>query len=272
MNRISIVFFLFTLILHAQEQEHIYSEYFKFVPGDTEIMFADNVKLRSEPGLESEVLELIPIGAAIKILKVSDASLNFDGIVSPWYKVDYKGKVGFVLGGLVSFGHLKFGSALLLFQLKKNGGRNPVLKVREIIEGEPYISYEFELIGDQYSIQFLSNKGLKGVDKIVAVNYEADACMVEGGVTYLSWSVKGLQKMADLSELSDAGIFYFSESFEFMEDNPNIKEGVLYTQKLITVENDEELWERTSITTRFFKWDGQQFVGFENFRKHISED
>ncbi|WP_273568017.1 SH3 domain-containing protein [Maribacter halichondriae] len=86
MKKAIILFFLTCAVAFAQEPRYIHGNY-EFEPGSTEYLFGDNVKLRTAPSTDSEVLEFLEIARPIKILGKTEVKQPFEGYDAYWYKV-----------------------------------------------------------------------------------------------------------------------------------------------------------------------------------------
>ena len=83
-------------------------------------LFGDDVKFREAPDVDSKVLALLKIGAEVEIVEKTNETVLFNGINSPFYKIQYNGKSGYVLGGLISLEKKESENTTYLFQYKKN--------------------------------------------------------------------------------------------------------------------------------------------------------
>lgn len=72
------------------------------INGQQYVLFGDDVKFRAAPDVKSDVIALLKIGTEVEILEKTSKTILYNGIDSPFYKVNYNGKTGYVLGGLIS--------------------------------------------------------------------------------------------------------------------------------------------------------------------------
>lgn len=247
--------------MSGQSDTRYLSSYFKFIPGSTEQIFANDVKFRKEPDTNSDVIDLLKIGAKIKILEQSELTQEFDGIESNWYKIEFNGKTGYVLGALISMRNLTTtDNKNLYFQIKSDENGRITVKIRHKLNETEYKENTFFLIGNEFSVDLLNNKGLQNVKNIVAINYLSEACGVEGGVSYIFWDGSNLKHIADLSSISDAGIYYYQEKFIFPNQPEGVNGKLVYEVERGTIEDEETNWVKTYKEKREYAWTGTELV------------
>ena len=101
MNKI-IIFLLFITNFSFSQETKYHNPYLDLKSGEYYYLFGNDVKFRILPDTNSEVIELLKIGTEIQIIEKSSEILNYNGIESPFYKVKYNDKTGYILGGLIS--------------------------------------------------------------------------------------------------------------------------------------------------------------------------
>lgn len=99
MKKIFIYTFIFSFLFGTckkKEAESIISteKYYVFT--------TNNLHLRAQPNANSESLALLPRGTELKVLEKTNETLTVDGITSNWWKVEAKGKTGYLFSGYVS--------------------------------------------------------------------------------------------------------------------------------------------------------------------------
>lgn len=247
--------------MSGQSDTRYLSSYFKFSPGSTEQIFANDVKFRKEPDTNSDVIDLLQIGTKIKIIEQSELTQEFDGIESNWYKIEFNGKTGYVLGALISMQNLTTAdNKNLYFQIKSDENDRIAVKIRHILNETEYKENTFGLIGNEFSVDLLNNNGLLNVNNIIAINYLSEACGVEGGVSYIFWDGNDLKHIADLSSISEAGIFYYEETFVFPSQPQGINDKLVYEVERGTIEDEETNWVKTYKEKREYVWTGTELV------------
>ena len=113
-----IIVLLYTIFVFGQDTKYL-SENYEFVSNETAYLFGNDVKLREAPSSESEVIDLLKINEEIKIIEKTAFQQLYDGIDWHWYKVEYKDKLGYILGGLISLDRATLGNITFLVSLKK---------------------------------------------------------------------------------------------------------------------------------------------------------
>lgn len=58
----------------------------------------DLLKLRETPEEESNIINHLPLGSVIEIIRKENAIKVFDNVKDYWYFIDYKGEVGWIFG------------------------------------------------------------------------------------------------------------------------------------------------------------------------------
>ncbi len=256
MERILIILLFVTSFMFGQDIKY-HNPYSDFNNGEYYYLFGDNVKFRNLPDLKSEVLELLKIGTEVKILKKSGETIKYNGIESPFYKVKYKNQVGYILGGLISLEKKEVGSSKFFFVYKKDREQyslitrhlNQQLQIKETI---------VELTTNDLSIELHNNKGIDGVSHILFINYLAEACGIDGGGIYFFQVKDELKKVFEISQISDAGVYWLSEDLIFPEDKNGIKGKIVYQKEVGSYKDETTNWMEVKKISRELQWkDGQ---------------
>lgn len=58
----------------------------------------DLLKLRETPEEESNIINHLPLGSVIEIIRKENSIKVFDNVKDYWYFIDYKGEVGWIFG------------------------------------------------------------------------------------------------------------------------------------------------------------------------------
>ncbi|MGX1931087.1 SH3 domain-containing protein [Flagellimonas sp. 2504JD4-2] len=257
---ISALTYLLTIFFCSAQDENLHAwNGNDFEPGEQVYVFGNNVKLRSAPKMESEVLEFLKIGEWIQILEKTEFSWPYRGYDSFFYKVKYDDKTGYILAGLLSVEKKTLNGMDFFFAFSKEGDRN-FLNIRNVIGGE-YHEQKIALSHTNITIRTLNNgKGVPNLDGILYVDYIAEACGVEGGGVYLFANANGLTKVAELSEVSDAGVFYRSERFIFPDDQGGIPGKIFFKKEQGENLDEASLWTRTFVETRQLSWENGKLI------------
>ena len=252
--------------MKAQEEIKILSPTYEFSQGSTEYLFANKVKLREAPSKTAKVIELLPAGSEVTILEKTINYELYEGIESPWYLVNVNGKIGYILGGLIALDKLNSpeDGNLFLFQIRKLNDEKLYLKIRPSISDETQ-EFIHQIPSYHFTIEITNNRGLNGIQNLISIDYIAEACGVEGGLSYLTWDGSSLKLLATLSEIGDAGVYYVGEKFTFPLDKDGIENKIIYTKEEETVDDFEEEWTTIIKTTRVYKWENVKMIPkFEN--------
>ena len=106
----------------------------------------------------------------------------------------------------------------------------------------------------QFLLTHLGTKGLTDIDGILHIDYIAEDCGDEGGGIYLFQEEGQLRQVARLSQVSDAGAYYFWEEFIFPEDEEGIAGKILYQKKMGEYFDEKSNWKKSSIETKELVW------------------
>ncbi|MBQ4822561.1 SH3 domain-containing protein [Aquimarina sp. MMG016] len=248
------IFMINNCISFSQQNETRYiSEHFSFKEGSTEYLFGNNVKLRSEPNTTSKAIDLLSIGSKIVILSKEEEFMQFEGLKSHWYKVNYKDKIGYILGALIASKKLSYNDVNFYFNIKKDA-ENLQIKIRNLQKGKNYIEANFNLIGREFEAKLSNNKGISEVSNIITIDYLSEACGIQGGKSYVFWDGTQFHHVADLSQISEAGIFYFSEEFIFPDEENGVPGKVYYVKEQGETIDETTGWTKTTIEKKEFSW------------------
>ena len=58
----------------------------------------NKLKLRQDPQEESVIINHLPLGSLVEIIKKENTIKDFDNKFGYWYYIDYKGEVGWIFG------------------------------------------------------------------------------------------------------------------------------------------------------------------------------
>ncbi|MEL6485325.1 MAG: SH3 domain-containing protein, partial [Bacteroidota bacterium] len=230
-------------------------------------VFGDNVKLRSAPKTESEVLELLKIGEWVEIIEKTEFSWPYRGFDSPFYKVKYDTTVGYILGGLLSLEKKSINGKPYFFAYSKNEDQ-VFLNIRALNMGK-YTEEQIALANAGFHIKTMKGKGVPGLDTILVVDYMAEACGMEGGEVYFFWNEDRLVKVANLSQMFEAGMFHYAERFIFPEDEGGVPDRIVFHKETYTVLDEIGEWEQKTVETRRLTWANGALT--PNFREKTPE-
>ncbi|WP_160318788.1 SH3 domain-containing protein, partial [Lacinutrix algicola] len=212
-----------------------------------------DVKFRKLPNLTSEVIDLLKIGTEILILEKTENKLNYNGIESPFYKVKYNNKVGYLLGGLISLEKKEFKNSKYFFTYKKIEDNYSII-IRHLNEKSELTENISILETYEFSIDIFDNKGIDNLENILFVNYLSEACGIDGGGIYFFKTESELKKVLEISQVSDAGIYWLEEKLIFPKDKDGIKGKIVYQKEIGNYEDEETNWIEIKKTSRELEW------------------
>jgi hypothetical protein len=241
------------LFTNAQEKLHCTYDECGFEPGDVVYLFGDQVQLRVAPTVEAKVLKTLPIGMHLVVIDKHENSWRYKGIDSHYYKVDYKGTVGYVLGGLLALEKKTINNVVHLFGRSKVGDVDHLL-IRSLQEDGSFTEKTTRLGNTQFYLSQLGKKGLPNIEGILLIDYVAEACGIEGGGIYLFQQAGKLHQVARLSQVSDAGTYYFWEEFIFPEDDHGVDGKIRYKKEIGEQFDEFSNWTKKSVEMKELVW------------------
>jgi len=241
------------LFTNAQEKLHVFEDHTGFEAGQIVYLFGDQVQLREAPDTDSKVLKTLPIGTHMVVLQQHVHSWRYKGMDHPFYKVDYKGMEGYVLGGLIALEKKTINDVVHLFGRAKTGDEDYLL-VRSLKENGSFTEKSTRLGHKQFYLSDLGTKGLPNVDSILFVDYFTETCGVEGGGIYLFQHQGQLYPVARLSQVSDAGAGYLWEEFIFPDDEHGMVGKIRYKREVGEYLDEAANWKKTTVETKELVW------------------
>ncbi len=255
MSKLLLVFLFISSFSYAQDEVVQFYGDHQFEKASTQYMFGDNVKLRKKPSTDSDVLDTLTIGSAVSIIKMSKETMTYRGIDWNWYKIDFDGQIGYVLGGLIALTHEEIGDYQYLVSLKDNDEDRRFIQYRIKNKKGEYVSGETELLTGAFSIEAYDDRGIDGIKNMLFINYYAEACGVDGGGIYIFYDGLQLIKAIEVSSVVDGGVFWFNEEVTFPNEEDGQKGVIVYEREHGYVINEELNWTKAEINTLMLKWE-----------------
>ena len=230
----------------------------KFENGDTTYLFGDNVRLRSLPSSDSEIIATLKIGTPLQIVALTDITETFNGIRSPWYKVRYNNETGYVLGGLISMTKVEEENVNCFVNLEQKESKMYIV-IRVVSTLKPnYIEHKSLFLGDNngFCIKLYNNRGVEGIRNIIQVNYLPESCGANSGGYYLFYNDTELHKVIDLTSRGEIG-YWESENIYFPSDELGEKNRIIYIKEngQDSEDRDSEFnWEKSSKMKIKLEW------------------
>lgn len=242
-------------IFSFAQNTKIFSTYNDLENKNIYYLFATDVKLREEPNSTSKVLKTLAIGTAIEITAKTNETMVYEGETVNWYKVKYNDMTGYVLRSLIAIEYQEYGSTKYLFNTAKIGDINK-LKVRVLTADGKLIDQKYSLNNESFEIDIDGSKGLDGVQEIIFIDYYADACGIDGGGIYLFYDGQNLIKAAEIQQVADGGVFWYSEEIIFPDDDETLKNKIRYTRDAGELVDEETNQIESSVFSREYEWTG----------------
>ncbi|MBS9461891.1 SH3 domain-containing protein [Flagellimonas sp. 389] len=250
----------------AQENFHCPWDSCGFKPGDKVYLFGNDVKLRTAPDTKSKVLELLKIGEWVEIIEKTSSSWPYKGFDSPFYKVKYDDMTGYIIGGLLSLEKKTMNNTNYFFAYSREDDIL-FLNIRNIKDGD-YVENKVQLANPNIMVKAIGNQGLENLNDILYIDYISEACGMEGGSVYFFAHDKGLSKVAELSAISEAGQFSYSETFVFPYDEGGVPGKIVYRNESHVIYEEDSNWSKSSSEIRELSWTDGKLV--PDFREKIS--
>lgn len=257
---------MFLLDVYAQEVKYIETENIQFQPNETFYLFGDDVKFRAEPSTESDVIEVLKINSRVTVLSEENSTYDYNGISWKWYKVSYKNKVGYIIGGLLSLDQKAVGDSIYLISFKQNaleGGYDLLIRLvnKKTLE---YIELPYNLRDtDIFSIDVYDNKGLSSIKDIFLIDFIAEGCGVDEGGCYFFNDGESLTKAIQFSRMVDGDLYWHYEKVVFPRDNGGIKDKILFVSEHGETLNEDTNYKKVITESIEFTWKGK-FLEIKN--------
>lgn len=258
MKTLLILLTLIPTLLFSQENDRYLSYYFEFESGSTELMYGDNVVLRSKDDSKSKAIDTLSIGDPVKIIKKSETTTDFNGTPWNWYKVKAGKKTGYVLGGLIAMDHKEVNGKTYLITKAHRDDRD-YARTRVMSADKSYYGHEIELSTATVTLDVSDGKGLKNVEDMCIITMHAEACGVVGGHAYLFNNGTKLFETIRTQNMSEAGLFWFSENLEFVSEDYYEKNIAFFMRENGEYMDDSMDWTRAVINKIKITWDGEKF-------------
>ena len=238
---------------NAQEKPHCIDDSGGFEPGQIVYLFGDQVRLREAPTTESKVLKTLPIGTHMVVQEKHENSWRYKGVDHHFYKVDYKGTKGYVLGGLLALEKKTINNVAHLFGRAKTGDEDYLL-IRTLQEDGAFTEKSTRLHNNRFYLKELGTRGLPNIDGALLVDYVAKDFGNEGGGIYLFQQDGELHHVARLSHVFNSGNSYLWEQFIFPEDKEGIAGKIRYKKEVGKSYDNNAQWKEKRIETKELVW------------------
>lgn len=254
------LFILHAILLSAQYEydgKRIAHAYWEFEKGSTELLYGDRVVLRKSASAQAEALDTLKIGSEVKIMQRTEDLIEVNGRESNWYKVKTKSGVGFIPGGFIALDSREFNDGVYLVIV---AGKDEDLKVRaRYLKNGNYFGKECNLNTGAFQLEASGNRGVEGVESILVIDLFAEACGVDGGKIYLFNDGARLIEAISCREVSDGGVFWFSETLRF-PDEIGWGNSIIYEREFGEAVDEAMMWTKATVHNVTLEWKDGQFV------------
>jgi hypothetical protein len=255
------LFFLFVCSFSFAQEDapKIFGYGFEFESNQTAYLFGDKVKLRQGPSTNDSTLMVLPIGTAVFVISKTDEEITIYGIPSIWYKVSVDGQMGYIPSAFISFEKVTFGKSHFYFGLKAVEEYNRILMIREPINDTVYKEIAFNLSNSSFGIEAFDDRGVKGIQNVLHINYYAEACGVDDGGVYFFYNGKELIKAFEYVSWGDADIAWHHEELIFPEDEMGMEGFVIFSQEHEELIDEDLRWYKSEGNSFNITWTGTDF-------------
>lgn len=258
------LFFITVLTVKGQDYEKYFAPYIDFRTNDTSYTFLDKVFLKAKPYDNSKTITILNIGEQVIIDSTSDKDYYEPDYVKPfYYRVRHKGKTGYIKAEALALERLNANKNETYFLFKINSHKDSTtssLIMREVRSKKIVNDFNTILRGEMFMLSLIDTKGLDSIDHLLVVDYVAEACGVEGGRTYFTWTSKNIKLLAHLSSIGDADVFSLTETLTFPADSGGIKGKLIFTSEMYELWDEETNWIKTTKEERTYLWVEGQIV------------
>jgi hypothetical protein len=262
--------------LRAQTECTYY--YGKFTENNLVRLFGDRVNMRAAPNTTSALVDNEGIGSVVELLGPADETYTMNGYTTNWYKVGLfgakEGSVAYVWGGLLSMVSAELpndagGKDVMVYGLtgwaNEGGFKSAVRIVRDnklltSLEFEPIASGFFDagVFGHSVCVKIDGNHGFKGIKNIIRLEFIYEACGYENGEIFLLWDGNKLTYLAKASQVTEAGVFAYTYTLTFPDDEKGKANTLQIKQEYIESEYNDDVEKVIAheVTLKQFSWDG----------------
>ncbi|MCC6726408.1 MAG: SH3 domain-containing protein [Saprospiraceae bacterium] len=239
-----------------------------------------DANFRNGPGTNSKVMAKLPIGSAVKILEVANENYTSKGVTLPWVKVRIEKKAegspmeGYIWGGFLALAHIQTpneeyvpnpGVLYLTGVSAYDSTKHEItVQVRAAKDGKEVAKTEFTTSGDlsYYPSFAVDYSPFMGVKALLMVNYYYPACGYPSGDNLLFWKQDDtMQRVLELSSVSDGGVFYSSEDYILPTDKGGIGDHILVVKDMSEFGEMGEAGQariKQEYSVILYKWTGKQ--------------
>lgn len=252
-------FFLFLSAISYAQPETAHWNGQRINVGKSYVTYGDNLSLREAPNTSSNKLAVLPINSKVEVIEVDGSNISIFNIENPWIKVKAGDQEGYIASGYLALRSIELTDGSVLLYTRK---RDQEIEYRQFIGFRHVTKNGYSELGDfilgnnSFDIRLLDNKGLKGIDNVLDIQYLGESCGEESGRSYLVWDLnqKSLQSLGTYSSVGDGGMYHMSEELIFPTDKGGIANTLIYNGEEGASEGDEDSKYNTVKKTRKIAW------------------
>jgi hypothetical protein len=250
-----------------------------FETGSVVFLAADTVNVRSGSGTTAGIIDNLPVGYRVSIMKKTDAVLTIDGLSAPWYQVRYTTasgpRSGYIWGGLLSLAALPVSHngkpALLLIAIKR-AGHDGAIPVRALLASGGKIVSETEfaaigiLDGDgsfSYSVSAAlhGGRGFAGITNVIEVRFDYPACGYPFGTVVLMYDGKRIMYGHRAVSMVEGGVFHDITKFIFPDEKGGVANSLVAVEEVEEFDERKQAYRHRKTNRTVHAWDGSSFKG-----------
>ncbi|HEX6429737.1 MAG TPA: SH3 domain-containing protein [Niastella sp.] len=245
-------------------------------------IFADTALIRSTPDTKQAPVDTLFAGDNITIAEITSKALTIRGLKGPWLKINYtkngEQKNGYVWQGLVSCMPLRRGDIKFVYAIERRADstfrrgkfkdtlRRYLVRLKVVQQGK-IVAKATVITPNDESANFsggklMSGMGLTNVQNIIVLTFSGEACAIPTYDYYLAWTKSNqLVRLPNKENVSDAGVFYHSETFTFPNEKNGKPDMIVWnmsveeeTEKVD--KNGEPVLKVTEKKSAVYTWDG----------------
>jgi len=256
--KILLIFFCFVNGLMAQENTKYYRAEFTFEVGTIVYSYVGLNELKEHPNKNAQTLSKLALGDRLVVDSMYRKDWNDTNYIRPAFiKVRNRKMVGYISAETLAFEKLvdRKSKNCFLFRVLENIDTSKSICIKMTNStGSHIVESRVLLFGDLWSLGMLPNKGLDSLNGIIAIDYAAEACGLENGISYIGWNANSLFPIAHLHCEYSGDSYYYVESLRFPSDSTGVKGEILYSTELFEMLDDEGNKSKTTIFQRKHLW------------------
>jgi hypothetical protein len=232
MKNIFYLFLFFSIVSTAQPETAHWNGQIPYV-GKSYVTYGDNLSLREAPNTGSKKIAVLPIHTKVEVLDVDKKTIKVFNRETPWIKVKTGSKEGYIASGYLALRSIELAEGSYLVYARKQDLKNEYsqsIAFRHVSKNGFKELGDFVIGNTSFDVGLLGDRGLKGVDEVIQIQYLGESCGEESGRSYLLWDQENqkLQNLGTFSSIGDGGMYHMSEDLIFPEDIGGIENTIIY--------------------------------------------